>query len=119
MTFIVVGICIGVVLTAGRVPKVRWAPLAVAIVLLLLAVFGFREMKPISLSEAFLLLISAVLAATLYAGALWDRQKLDPQVNAWGWAWREFTNPGYARALHRERLSPPTPGDARQSPESL
>lgn len=84
MTFIVVGICIGVVLTAGRVPKVRWAPLAVPIVLLLLAVFGFREMKPISLSEAFLLLISAILAAALYAGALWDRQKLDPQVNAWG-----------------------------------
>ncbi|WP_018134316.1 hypothetical protein [Acaricomes phytoseiuli] len=113
MTFIVVGICIGVILATGRVPKIRWVPLIAAGVLLAVAIFGFQNLRLVSTGEALLLLLSILISMVLYSGVLWDRQKLDPQVTYWGWAWRELIHPGYARALYRERLSASTSGDTR------
>lgn len=115
MTFIVVGMCIGIVLTIAQVPHVSWPPPVVATVSMASAVFGFQEMALISFPEALSLLISTLLTAALSAGMLWDREKLDPEATIWNWAWRELTNPGYARALYRERQHSPVSNEAKQS----
>ncbi|WP_018134015.1 hypothetical protein [Acaricomes phytoseiuli] len=103
MLYVVLGICVGVIFAASRVPKTQWGTSIVGIVLLVLTLFGFQEMKLISFGESLLLLASTIISTSLYAGVLWKQENLDPSVTVWGWAWRDFIRPSFARDIYKQQ----------------
>ncbi len=114
MVFVLVGLCIGVVMASARVPKTRWLPFIASIVLLTVCLLGFSTLRPVSIGEALLVLVSILLGSSLYAGAFWSRQRLEPNVSYIGWVWRDLSRPGYVRRQYAVRT-----GDASNRPETL
>ncbi|WP_141916622.1 hypothetical protein [Klugiella xanthotipulae] len=54
--------------------------------------------------DGYAFFVGFFVASTVYAGVLWRREKLDPRLSVWGWAWRDVLRPRYLRLRYRESL---------------
>ncbi|MBG6192377.1 hypothetical protein IWX64_003349 [Arthrobacter sp. CAN_A212] len=100
-----VGICFGVVLASLKVPQIRWVPLVCVSLLVVVAVAMFHQVATISLVDGLFFVLSVAISTSLYAGAMWKRESVDPSLGYWEWVIRDLTQPSYGRRVH-ESVSP-------------
>lgn len=92
-------VCLGVIEAGSRVPKIRWAPLACDL-LLVVALVGImiQQVGLNLLPGAIVLAVCHQLGSTLYAGALWRREGLEPNLSYWSWVWLDLAHPRDAQS---------------------
>ena len=99
---IVVGACLGLLLSESRIPRIKIVPSIGADVVALIAMALLLTHTPNPTPVALVFVGATVVSSALYAGVLWKREDLDPTVTYWGWVMRELTHPRYARELYHE-----------------
>lgn len=101
----VAGVCLGIVLAAVAVPRVKVVPL-VSVIVLAVLVAAALFMVDLANSTTSLVFGAAICSSSAtYAGAMWKR--VLPQLpNHLSWfVWCHFSRPGYLRALHQAQES--------------